>query len=71
MTASEMEFTIFCIENIAEELKKSGKEVYELLKNSNLIENYILPGFEALHTQSKKYIIEDIITLMKEKGLAL
>lgn len=48
MTASEMEFTIFCIENIAEELKKSGKEVYELLKNSNLIENYILPGFEQI-----------------------
>ena len=71
MSASEMEITIFCIESIAEKLKITGSEVYEMLKKTDLIENYIIPGFEALHTQSRQYIVNDIISVMKEKGLAV
>lgn len=69
MKSTKMEFVVFCIENVAEKLNKSGDEIYMILKKSNLIENYIFPSFEALHTQSKQYIVNDIISIMNEKGL--
>ena len=64
-----LEFTIFCIDNLAEYLKKDTKEIYKLLKyDTDIIENYIIPCYEPLHTQSKSYIIQDLIDILKERG---
>lgn len=64
-----LEFTIFCIDNLAEYLKKDTKEIYKLLKyDTDIIENYIIPCYEPLHTQSKSYIIQDLIDVLKERG---
>ncbi len=67
ISEKEMDFVVFCIENIANRLNKKGSEVYELLTLKNdIIEDYIVENFEILHTQGKTYIIEDIIEYMKE-----
>ena len=64
-----LEFTIFCIDNLAEYLKKDTKEIYKLLKyDTDIIENYIIPCYEPLNTQSKSYIIQDLIDILKERG---
>lgn len=69
---NELEFAVFCIENIAIRLNKSGEDVYQALtKNSNILNSYVIPEYEILHTQSKDYIIEDIISLMKERGIEI
>ncbi|WP_334307946.1 DUF3791 domain-containing protein [Terrisporobacter mayombei] len=40
---------------MAEYLGKGTKEVYKLIKNdSNILEDYIIPCYEPLHSQSKK-----------------
>ena len=66
----ELEFAIFCIENIASFLKKDAQEVYRMLtEKSNILYDYIVPEYEMLHTQSKEYIINDIVEFMKEKGV--
>ena len=66
----ELEFAIFCIENIASFLKKDAQEVYRMLtEKSNILYEYIVPEYEMLHTQSKEYIINDIVEFMKEKGV--
>ncbi|ETJ34372.1 hypothetical protein Q604_UNBC11201G0001, partial [human gut metagenome] len=50
-----LEFTVFCIDSLAEYLNKDTKEVYNLIKNkSNILDEYIIPCYEPLHTQSKK-----------------
>lgn len=68
----ELEFAVFCIENIAIRLNKNGEDVYRALtKNSNILNSYIIPEYEILHTQSKDYIIDDIISLMEERGLKI
>ncbi len=70
--ADELEFAIFCIENIAIKLGKNPKDVYQALtKRSDILSKYIVQGYEVLHTQSKEYIIDDIISLMKERGIRL
>lgn len=66
----ELEFAIFCIENIASFLKKDAQEVYRMLtEKSNILYEYIVPEYEMLHTQGKEYIINDIVEFMKEKGV--
>ena len=66
----ELEFVIFCIENIAEKLKKKADQIYvELTEKSNILNDYIVPEYEMLHTQGKEYIVNDIIEVMKERGV--
>ena len=66
----ELEFAIFCIENIASFLKKDAQEVYRMLtEKSNILYEYIVPEYEMLQTQGKEYIINDIVEFMKEKGV--
>ena len=70
MNDKELEFAIFCIENIATYLKRDAKEVYNMLtKESNILYNYIVPEYEMLHTQSKEYIVNDIVDFMRTKGV--
>ena len=70
MNKKELEFSIFCIENVAERLELKGDDVYKLLsEKSDILDNYIIPCYDALHTQGKEYIVNDITDIMREKGL--
>ena len=70
--SKELEFAIFCIENVASFLAIDATEVYKMLTvDSDILNTYIIPGYEILHTQSKEYIVKDIIGVMKEKGVAV
>lgn len=70
--ADELEFAVFCIENIAKRLGKNAEDVYRLLtEKSDILNSYIIPEYEILHTQSKEYIIDDIISLIEERGIQL
>ena len=64
-----LEFSIFCIENVAIRLGCNGRDIYLKLKDSNLLESYIMANYEVLHTQGKDYIVDDIIDVMKEETL--
>ena len=70
MTQDELEFSIFCVESVAERLNIGGDAVYKLLsKDSNLLDTYIVPNHVALHSQGREYIVNDIIENMKKEGL--
>ena len=40
---NEIEFAIFCIENIATSLNKDSVETYDMLKTTGILDEYILP----------------------------
>ena len=66
----ELEFAIFCIENVAIFLKRDAQDVYKMLTEESIIlYDYIVAEYEVLHTQSKEYIVDDIVGFMKEKGV--
>ena len=66
----ELEFVVFCIENIAARLQKKPEEIYlALTEKSDILYSYVIPEYEILHTQSKDYIVEDITSLMAERGI--
>ena len=67
---SVLEYVLFCIEGIAKKLGKDGREVYQILtEDSDILNSYIVPSYDVLHTQGKDYIIEDILDVMKKRGL--
>lgn len=71
-TPEETAFAVFCIENTARELKVDAKAVYDAwTKASDILEGYIIPCYEALHTQGKEYIVQDLLELMRERGIKL
>ena len=64
-----MNFEQFCVGNVADALKMSAGNVYRLLRDSGILMEYIVPGYDVLHTFSKDYLVEDIVSYMKEKGV--
>jgi hypothetical protein len=54
---------------LARRLHLSQKEVYNKLKSSGILYDYIIPSYDVLHTFSKEYLIEDLTSYMKEKGV--
>lgn len=50
----ELEFAVFCIENVAARLGVDAKRVYQAFtEKSNILNGYIIPEYEVLHTQSR------------------
>ncbi|MDR1322711.1 MAG: DUF3791 domain-containing protein [Gracilibacteraceae bacterium] len=69
MNGDTLLFAVFCIEGIAESLKIDGAEVYKLLTGEGkILDTYILEYYDALHTQSKEYIVDELVELMKKES---
>ena len=70
--ARELEFAVFCIENVAARLGKPSDMVYRALAgNGDILNQYIVPCYESLHTQGRDYIVNDILEVMQERGVAV
>ena len=70
MNEKILEFSIFCVESLAEKLNIDAKKIYKILRvDTDILDNYIIPCYEPLHSQSKAYIVDDLIQIMKVKGV--
>ncbi|WP_281692930.1 DUF3791 domain-containing protein [Agathobaculum desmolans] len=68
--SSELEFAVFCIENVASKLGVNAEKIFQAFtEQSDILNGYIVPEYEMLHTQSKEYIVNDLLDVMKEKGV--
>ncbi len=68
--SNKLEFAIFCIENVAAKLGVEAERVYRAFtEKSDILHGYIVPEYEVLHTQSREYIVNDILDVMNEKGV--
>ena len=68
--SDELEFVIFCIENVAVRLGVNAERVYQAFTGkSDILNGYIVPEYEMLHTQSLEYIVDDLLDVMKERGV--
>ena len=70
--AKELEFAVFCIENVATKLNVTAERVSKAVaENSNILNGYIIPGYEVLHSQGRDYIVNDIIEVIRERGVKI
>lgn len=68
MEKNVLQFVTFCINCLARQLNMSKPEVYNRLKTSGILYDYIVPSYDVLHTFSKDYLMDDLIDFMKKKG---
>jgi len=70
MTSEQVFFAVFCIEALADDQGTTGDKIHTLFtESSDILDNYIVPCYEALHTQGKDYIVRDLKELMQKKGI--
>ena len=67
MDKNTLELVTFCIGSLSRLLKLPQKEVYRRLKSSGILDEYIIPSYDVLHTFGSRYLMEDLISYMKEK----
>lgn len=60
------EFAVFCIENTAERLKCSSHDIMVGLDKTHGVEEFLYPSYEALHTQGKEYIVDEVIKYLRK-----
>lgn len=64
-----LEFITYVISKLSQKLNLSQQEVYIKLKDSGILDDYIIPCYDVLHTFGSQYLMEDISEYMKEKGV--
>ncbi len=69
MNREILEFVTYCISKLSKILQLPQNEVYRRLNNSGILYDYIVPSYDVLHTFSSRYLMEDIIDYMREKGV--
>lgn len=69
MNREELTFTVFLIHKLADAWNKAPSDVYKLLKDSGILEDYILPCYDTLHTLGSQRLVEDITEFVRERGM--
>lgn len=60
-----MAFVATCIETTARWLNTSYREVYRRMNRVGMIDNYILPNYEPLHSESREVLAERLVECLK------
>lgn len=65
-------FAASCIEGASRRLGVPCQEVAQRMARINMVEDYILPFYEELHSQSREHVTDHIIEYLinKERGSA-
>ena len=69
MSCNSIDFVTYCIGNLSRRLNMSAVEVYRRLKQSGILNGYIVTSYDVLHTFGKEYLMEDLTEYMREKGV--
>ena len=60
-----MAFVATCIETTARQLGVDYSEIYRRMEKVGMIENYILPNYEPLHSESREVLAERMIECLQ------
>ena len=68
MQEYQLDFVTYCVGNLADRLNMSASEVYKMLRSTDILNGYMRPCYDVLHTFGKEYIMDDLISLLKKRG---
>lgn len=60
----KLAFAASCVEGTARRLGVPYREVYDRMRKLDLINQFILPHYDTLHTESYEHLIDDVIECM-------
>lgn len=68
MQEYQLDFITYCVGNLADRLNISASKVYKMLRSTDILNGYMIPCYDVLHTFGKEYIMDDLINLLKKRG---
>ena len=68
MSTEHLDFITFCVGSLADALHMSASQVYSALRLSGVLNDYIVPCYDVLHTFGKDYLVEELTEVLKERG---
>lgn len=71
MDKKMLNFSVFLIHALSEDWDRTCGQVYQILNETGILDDYILPCYDVLHTQGRQYLVEDVTEFAKEKGANL
>lgn len=71
MTKKQIDYITCVIGALAMMTGKSCSLIYRRLQSAGIIKDYLAAAYEVLHTFSLEYVAEDVLTLLKKKGVEL
>lgn len=71
MTSNQIDFVTCVIGALALMTGQSCSYIYKRLNAAGIIKDYLAEAYDVLHTFSLEYVAEDVIAIMKKKGLSL
>ena len=60
-----MAFVASCIESVADRLNLGYREVFERMDKIGMIDTYIYPFYEQLHTESRENLTDSLIDTLE------
>ncbi|MGN0223788.1 MAG: DUF3791 domain-containing protein [Muribaculaceae bacterium] len=69
MDVKTLDFLTYCISKLTSELNLPQNEVYRRLKVSGILDGYLIPSYDVLHTFGSRYLMDDLTDFMREKGV--
>lgn len=70
-TLQEIDFAMFVLYHVAEHLDMPVVHVYKLLNSVDIVDGYLIPCYNVLHTLGTEYLVDDICDLTRERGFHL
>ena len=68
MGTEHLDFITFCVGSLADALHMSASQVYSALRLSGVLNDYIVPCYDVLHTFSKEYLVEELTEVLRERA---
>ena len=67
MQEYQLDFVTYCVGNLADRLNMSASKEYKMLRSTDIINGYMIPCYDVLHTFGKEYIKDDLISLLRNE----
>jgi hypothetical protein len=69
MDEDSFSFAVYMIHACADRWNTTPSKVYEAMNKSGCLDDYIVPYYDVLHTQSTDYVVHDIGEYLKNRGV--
>lgn len=64
----ELDFSVFLMHRLAEAWGTGVPEVYRTLSSTGILNGYIIPCYDTLHSMGTEALVADITAFARERG---
>lgn len=57
-------FVVSCVESAAEKVGCTGEDMFRRMDQVRLIDDYLYPCYDVLHTESREAVTDDVLTTL-------